>query len=109
MAKEYRIYYRTGQHKTVLVFGSYTDNGAKHAKMSLLQDYLGPEKKGEPMKVLIAGCSFVTAKVNPNELRYWEEADPQKIERMMRNRMNRKFELLVQQLQTALSDAGSVT
>ena len=98
MAFKIRIYYRTTARKTTLVLGYYVDNGAKHAKMTVIHDYTGKNEKNARIKLKIDDCGYVSVIIDPKELKGWTESDPLRVENYMRKRLRAALERHIDKL-----------
>ncbi|MFB4324594.1 hypothetical protein RB298_19830 [Priestia sp. BR_2] len=87
---EIRIYYRSSTRKPTLLLGYFTNNGAKHAKMTVIHDYLGRYSKGEKIKVPLDGVVY-HVRIHKHELQAWTETKTDRVEAFMRRKMNRYF------------------
>ncbi|MEX3617797.1 hypothetical protein [Paenibacillus glucanolyticus] len=94
---EIRIYYRSSTRKPILLLGYFTNNGAKHAKMTVIHDYLGRYSKGEKIKVPLDGVVY-HVRIHKQELQAWTETKTDRIEAFMHRKMNRYFKQKVGQL-----------
>lgn len=98
MARSVWLYYRETRRETILLLGYYTNNGAKHAKMTVIRDYHGNREKGQRIKVQVMDFRFVVVKVLPEVLESYENGDPVQVEKEMRRKMKEKTDQVIARL-----------
>ncbi|MBV6717179.1 hypothetical protein [Paenibacillus chitinolyticus] len=87
MAAKKWVIYRQTSRTEILVIGSFTNNGAKRAKVTVYRDYLGKLNKGDAIKVPI-DLNTLALPVNPKYVETWTNGDPETIRRFMRKKHN---------------------
>lgn len=91
MAQKIVIYYRTTKRTKYLVMGTYSNNGAKHAKMKVIHDFLGNFLKDEKIKLPVHDMNFIAAPINPNEKERWTNLKAERLECKMSMLLTAKF------------------